>query len=120
MIIGLAAGLIPYFAILWLKPLFGYDDALDTFGIHAIGGTLGAILTGLLADPSVNSYVPKLNHPLVIEQFKAVGVTLMLAVGGTLIAAYITKLLVGLRVSEEVEIQGLDINEHGEEGYNPA
>lgn len=118
MIIGVLAGIIPFFAVTWLKPLLKYDDALDTFGVHAVGGTLGAILTGLLADKSVNSYVPTLNHPLVIEQLKAVGVTLVLAIVGTIIAAYITKLLVGLRPTEEVERVGLDESEHGEVGYH--
>lgn len=118
MIIGLAAGIVPFFAVTWLKPLFGYDDALDTFGVHAIGGTLGAILTGFLADKSVNSYVPTLNHPLVIEQLKAVGITIGLAVVGTIVAAYITKSLVGLRPAEEVERAGLDESEHGEIGYH--
>jgi Amt family ammonium transporter len=124
MIVGIAAGLIPFFAVTWLKPLLKYDDALDTFGVHAIGGTLGAILTGLLCDPSVNSLVPKqtngvANHVAqTIEQLKAVGVTIALAVVGTIIAAYVTKLLVGLRPTEEVEIAGLDVAEHGEEGYH--
>jgi len=118
MIIGIAAGLIPYFAVIWLKPLLGYDDALDTFGVHAIGGTLGAILTGLLADKSVNSFVPDPGHALVIEQLKAVGITIVLAVVGTIVAAYITKALVGLRPTEEVEMAGLDESEHGEVGYH--
>jgi Amt family ammonium transporter len=118
MIIGVLAGLIPYFAVIWLKPIFKYDDALDTFGVHAIGGTLGAILTGILADKSVNSFVPDPGHPLVIEQLKAVGITIALAVVGTIIAAYITKALVGLRPTEEVEMAGLDVAEHGEEGYH--
>jgi Amt family ammonium transporter len=118
MIIGVLAGLIPYFAVIWLKPIFKYDDALDTFGVHAIGGTLGAILTGILADKNVNSFVPDPGHPLVIEQLKAVGITIALAVVGTIIAAYITKALVGLRPTEEVEMAGLDVAEHGEEGYH--
>ncbi len=125
MIIGVAAGLIPYFAVIALKPLFKYDDALDTFGVHAIGGTLGAILTGLLCDTSVNSLIPlqtaeKLadHGAQTIEQLKAVGVTIVLAVVGTLVCALITKVVVGLRVSEEVEIAGLDVSEHGEEGYH--
>jgi len=118
MIIGVLAGIVPFFAVTWLKPLFKYDDALDTFGVHAIGGTLGALLTGILADKSVNSLVPDAGHALVIEQFKAVIVTIVLAVVGTAIAAFVTKLLVGLRVSEEVEIAGLDVAEHGEEGYH--
>jgi len=125
MIIGVAAGLIPYFAVIGLKPLFKYDDALDTFGVHAIGGTLGAIMTGFLCDTSINSLIPmqtadKLaaHGAQTVEQLKAVGVTIVLAVVGTLVAAFITKILVGLRVSEEVEVAGLDISEHGEEGYH--
>jgi Amt family ammonium transporter len=118
MIIGVLAGIIPFFAVTWLKPLLKYDDALDTFGVHAVGGTLGAILTGILADKSVNSFVPDPGHALVIEQLKAVGVTLVLAIVGTIIAAYVTKLLVGLRPSEEVEVVGLDESEHGEIGYH--
>jgi Amt family ammonium transporter len=118
MIIGLAAGIVPFFAVTWLKPLLGYDDALDTFGVHAIGGTMGAILTGVLADRTVNSLIPTADNMLqTIEQLKAVGVTIVLAVVGTLIAAGITQLLVGLRVSPEVESEGLDVAEHGEEGY---
>ena len=122
-LIGIAAGTIPWFMCYKVKGWLGYDDALDTFGVHAIGGTVGAILTGVLCDASVNSLVPMqtngvANHVAqVIEQFKAVGVTLVLSIVGTIIAAYITKALVGLRVSDEVEVQGLDINEHGEEGY---
>jgi Amt family ammonium transporter len=116
--IGLAAGIVPFFAVTWLKPLFGYDDALDTFGVHAIGGTMGAILTGVLCDRSVSSLIPMANNTLqTIEQLKAVGVTIVLAVVGTLIAAGITHILVGLRVSPEVESEGLDVSEHGEEGY---
>jgi Amt family ammonium transporter len=116
--IGLAAGIVPFFAVTWLKPLLGYDDALDTFGVHAVGGTLGAILTGVLADREVNSLIPTANNVLqTIEQLKAVGVTIALAVVGTLVAALITKVLFGLRVSPEVESEGLDVAEHGEEGY---
>lgn len=122
-IIGIAAGTIPWFMCYKVKGWLGYDDALDTFGVHAIGGTVGAIMTGLLCDASVNPLVPMqtngiANHMAqVMEQFKAVGVTLVLSVVGTIVAAYITKALVGLRPTEEVERAGLDISEHGEEGY---
>ena len=124
--IGIAAGIIPWFFCYKVKGWFGYDDALDTFGVHAIGGTTGAIMTGMLARNSVNAnlatnlkgYVTdSCFQPLVWEQLKAVGITLVLAVVGTIVIAYITKALVGLRPSEEVEISGLDIAEHGEEGY---
>jgi Amt family ammonium transporter len=122
-IIGIAAGTIPWFFCYKVKGWLGMDDALDAWSVHGIGGMTGAILTGLLCDASVNSLVPMqtggvANHVLqVIEQLKAVGVTIVLTLVGTTIAALVTKALVGLRVSEEVEIAGLDINEHGEEGY---
>jgi Amt family ammonium transporter len=123
-IIGIAAGTIPWFMCYKVKGWLGYDDALDTFGVHAIGGTVGAILTGLLCDVSVNSLIPMQTNGVadhakqVIEQLKAVGVTITLSVVGTLIAAYITKVLVGLRPTEEVEMVGLDESEHGEVGYH--
>src|ERR1019366_2799683 len=106
-----------------------YDDALDTFGVHAIGGTLGAIMTGMLARNSVNgnlatnlkAYVTdSCFQPLVWEQVKAVAITIVLSVVGTIVIAYITKMLVGLRPTEEVEVTGLDESEHGELGYHDA
>jgi ammonium transporter, Amt family len=116
-IIGVLAGIIPYFAVAYLKKLLGYDDALDTFGVHGVGGTLGAILTGVFADESVNSVVGGLKEGLLLEQIKAVGVTIVWSVVATAIIAYIVKALIGLRPSPEVERQGLDQAEHGEEGY---
>jgi ammonium transporter, Amt family len=131
MIIGVAAGLIPYFAVVKLKGWLGYDDALDTFGVHAIGGTLGALMTGFLATSSVNGNLTDANtyaktnglykligNGLWIEQVKAIGITLVLAIVGTVVIAYIVKAVVGLRASEEVETVGLDLAEHGEEGYH--
>jgi len=124
-IIGIAAGLIPYFAVVKLKGWLGYDDALDTFGVHAVGGTLGALLTGFLATPSVNANLSTnlkdiVGKTLWIEQIKAISLTLVLAVVGTTVIAYIVKAVVGLRASEEVETVGLDLAEHGEEGYHGA
>ncbi len=125
--IGLAAGTICWFMCYKVKGWFGYDDALDTFGVHAIGGTVGAIMTGMLARNAVNAnlatnlkaYVTdSWFQPLVKEQIKAVAITIVLSVIGTLVIAFITKLLVGLRVSEEVEEVGLDESEHGEVGYH--
>ena len=121
-IIGIFAGLVPFFACVKLKAKFGYDDALDTFGVHAVGGTLGAFLTGVLATHAVNPNLGiNLNgivgKTLWLEQLKAIGLTLILAVVGTSILAYIIKAVIGLRPTPEVERQGLDINEHGEEGY---
>jgi Amt family ammonium transporter len=127
LLIGVAAGLIPWFFCFKVKSWFGYDDALDTFGVHAIGGTIGALLTGFLARNRANpnlatnlklQVTDHLFQPLVWEQIKAVGVTLALAVVGTLIIAFVVKAIVGLRPSEEVETIGLDLCEHGEEGYH--
>jgi len=143
-IIGIAAGLIPWFFCYKVKAWFGYDDALDTFGVHAIGGTIGAFLTGVLADANVNSNTANnladvgnkmdlanyatqnglaqaiANHTQWIAQVKAIGVTLVLAILGTIIVAYIVKATIGLRADEEVETVGLDLAEHGEEGYHGA
>lgn len=118
MFIGLAAGIVPYFAIAKLKAWLGYDDALDTFGVHGVGGTLGALLTGVFADPSVNSAVTAVKSGLVLNQIKAILVTLVLSVVATAVIAFVVKALVGLRPSEEVETIGLDLSDHGEEGYH--
>jgi Amt family ammonium transporter len=126
-IIGVVAGLVPWFFCYKVKGWFGYDDALDTFGVHAVGGTIGAVLTGVLARNSANanlatnlkSYVTDTAlQPLVFEQLKAIGVTLVLAISGTIVIAYIVKAVVGLRPSEDVESIGLDLAEHEEEGYH--
>lgn len=124
-IIGVAAGLVPFFACWKLKAMLGYDDALDTFGVHAVGGTLGAFLTGILATSSVNSNLDTnlkgiIGKTLWIEQLKAMAVTIILAVVMTAIIAAIVKAVVGLRPSAEVETNGLDLAEHGEEGYHGA
>src|SRR5437773_3755321 len=127
--IGIAAGLIPWFFCYKVKSWFGYDDALDTFGVHAVGGTLGAFLTGVLARNDANANLAtfldkqvtgSIFQPLVWEQLKAIGVTLVLATVGTAIIAFVVKAVIGLRPSEEVEVAGLDLNEHGEEGYHAA
>ena len=100
---------------------FGYDDALDTFGVHAVGGTLGAFLTGVFASPSVNPNLTRLaDRSIWLEQLKAIGVTIALAVIGTAVIGFLVNALIGLRIAPEVERQGLDINEHGEEGYMTA
>lgn len=116
-IMGIVAGFVPYLAVAHLKKMLGYDDALDTFGVHGVGGTLGAILTGIFADEKVNSVVGGLKDGLLVEQLKAVGLTIVWSVAATAIVAFIVKAVVGLRVSPEVESAGLDISEHGEEGY---
>src|SRR5947209_1026029 len=117
-IIGVAAGLVPFFACTKLKAWLGYDDALDTFGVHAVGGTLGAFLTGLFATATVNPNVSKIApHVLWVEQLKVIGVTIVLAVVGSTIIGLLVDTVIGLRIAPEIERQGLDINEHGEEGY---
>ena len=125
LIIGLAAGIVPWFFCYKVKSWFGYDDALDTFGVHAVGGTLGALLTGFLATPTVNGNLNTnlkdiVGKTLWIEQLKAIGLTLALAIIGTVVIAFIVKAILGLRPSAEVETVGLDLSEHGEEGYHQA
>jgi Amt family ammonium transporter len=116
-IMGVLAGAVPFFAVAYLKKWLGYDDALDTFGVHGVGGTMGAILTGVFADESVNSVVGPLKEGLVANQLKAVVLTIVWTVVATTIIAFIVKAVIGLRASPEVESSGLDITEHGEEGY---
>lgn len=131
MIIGLLAAIVPYIFVVFVKGAFGYDDALDTFGVHAVGGTLGAILTGILATSSVNGNLTDANsyakanglYKLVAEggllgqQLKAVAITLVLSIVGTVIIAMVVKVIIGLRPTPEAESQGLDITDHSEEGY---
>jgi Amt family ammonium transporter len=120
MLIGVLAGLIPFLACWKLKNWLGYDDALDTFGVHGVGGTLGALMTGLLATPKANPVVENVAQGLLLAQIKAILVTIFLSVVATTILALLVKATVGLRVSEEVEVAGLDLSEHGEEGYHQA
>jgi Amt family ammonium transporter len=116
-IIGVLAGIIPFLAVAYLKKMLGYDDALDTFGVHGVGGTLGAILTGVFADEKANSIVAGLKEGLLMNQLKAVALTIVWSVVATAVIAFIVKMVVGLRVSTEVEQTGLDQPEHGESGY---
>lgn len=117
---------VRFFACIKLKSWLGYDDALDTFGVHAVGGTISALLTGLLARTFANSNLTtnlgafvtnRIFQPLAFEQLKAMGVTLAMAITGTIVIAFGVKALIGLRPSAEEEVQGLDIAEYGEEGY---
>ncbi|HTI72423.1 MAG TPA: ammonium transporter [Candidatus Limnocylindria bacterium] len=126
-IVGILAGAIPYLACAFLKAKLGYDDALDTFGVHAVGGTLGAFITGVLARNSANANLAtnlgkivtdSPGQPLVMEQLKAMAVTVLLAVVATAILGFALKFTIGLRPTEDVENQGLDLAEHGEEGYH--
>ena len=133
-IIGVAAGILPFFACTKLKSWLGYDDALDTFGIHAVGGTLGAFLTGVFATANVNPNLAAtsgstvnaatqnglariVGHMLWLDQLKAIVVTIVVAVVGSAIIGAIVRGVIGLRIAPEIERQGLDINQHGEEGY---
>jgi Amt family ammonium transporter len=113
----LLAGIVPFLAVSYLKKILGYDDALDTFGVHGVGGTMGAILTGVFADEKVNSVVGGLKEGLLVAQLKACALTIVWSVVATVIIAYIVKFTVGLRPTPEVESAGLDTSEHGEEGY---
>jgi Amt family ammonium transporter len=122
-IVGVLAGTVPYFACTKLKAWLKYDDALDTFGVHGVGGTMGALLTGFLATPQAN---PNLNTNLAqivgktlwLEQLKAIGLTIALALTGTLILAYLVKAAIGLRPAPDSEEMGLDDVDHGEAGYH--
>jgi Amt family ammonium transporter len=118
--IGIAAGVIPFYAVAKLKPMFGYDDTLDAFGIHGIGGTIGAILTGVFADPAINGAKGLLygNPGQLLTQLIAVAVTLVYSGVMTFIIFMIIKAVVGLRVGAEEETIGLDESEHGERAYN--
>lgn len=120
-IIGVLAGIVPFLACAYLKKALGYDDSLDTFGVHGVGGTLGAILTGVFADPAANSVLGEagmnLMPGLLMNQLKAVGLTIAWSVIATIVIAVIVKVVIGLRPSLDQERQGLDITEHGEEGY---
>jgi Amt family ammonium transporter len=122
-IIGVFAGAIPYLACTKLKSMLKYDDALDTFGVHGVGGTLGALLTGFLATPEVNANLNTnlasiIGKTLFVEQLKAMGLTIVLAVGGTAVIALIVKAVLGLRPTPENEESGLDDSDHGEAGYH--
>jgi Amt family ammonium transporter len=135
MIIGVIAGIVCYLACTKLKGMLKYDDALDTFGVHAVGGTVGALVTGVFADASVNGNLlgscPQANglavkvgeafvlnkSGLIMAQLKAMGLTIALSVVATIVIAYIVKAVVGLRPTAENESIGLDLSDHGEEGY---
>jgi Amt family ammonium transporter len=122
-LIGLVAGVVPFLACTKLKAWLKYDDALDTFGVHGVGGTLGALLTGFLASPTANANLSTnlagiVGKTLWLEQVKAIGVTLVLAIGGSTVIAYALKLVMGLRASPMAEELGLDDVDHGEQAYH--
>ena len=127
--IGLIAGVVCYHMVATVKMRFGYDDSLDAFGVHGAGGTLGAVLTGVFASSAINpifknaqgnalpSGLLEGNAHQLINQLVGIGMSWALAIVGTLVALKIVDLTLGLRVEEEQEIQGLDLTQHGEEGY---
>src|SRR5579872_6129521 len=130
MLIGLITGILCYFMVARVKARYGYDDSLDAFGVHGAGGTIGAILTGIFAVSAVNPIFKDSNgnalasgliegnaHQLV-NQVIGVGIAWALAIVGTLGILVLVDKLIGLRVSPEHEIQGLDLSQHGEEGYD--
>lgn len=119
-LLGAIASVVCYFFVAKVKAKFGYDDALDAFGIHGVGGIVGAIGTGIV-------YSPALGGPggedfamgaQLVTQVTAVVATIVISTVGTVIAMYIAKAITGLRVDEESEVNGLDISEHGERAYN--
>jgi Amt family ammonium transporter len=128
-IIGLLAGIVPYLAVTKLKIMLGYDDSLDAFGVHGVGGTLGALLTGIFADAAINPAINttfKVGDKVIplqggssqfINQAMAAGTTIIASAVITFILLKVVDALVGLRVNEDEEARGLDVSLHGEEGY---
>jgi Amt family ammonium transporter len=127
--IGLVAGVGCYFMVAKVKSRFGYDDTLDAFGVHGAGGTIGALLTGVFASSAINpifkdakgavqpSGLIEGNAHQILNQLVGVGIAWVLAIVGTLVILKVVDLTIGVRVPEEQEIQGLDLSQHGEEGY---
>jgi Amt family ammonium transporter len=119
-VLGAVASVVCFLAVTKLKPRLGYDDALDTFGIHGIGGMVGAIGTGLVNDAMFGGPANggKALAAQLVVQVETVAATIVWAAVGTAIAIYLAKLVTGLRVSPDVEREGLDLGEHGERAYN--
>ena len=130
LIIGFIAGILCYLMVAKVKARIGYDDSLDAFGVHGVGGTIGAILTGVFAVSAVNPILKDSNGNVIasgliegnahqlLNQLAGVAIAWVLGIVGTLAILLVVDKLVGLRVSPENEIQGLDLSQHGEEGYN--
>jgi Amt family ammonium transporter len=127
--IGAIAGVLCYTMVAKVKTRFGYDDTLDAFGVHGAGGTAGALLTGIFASSAVNPVLKDAsgnilalgliegNARQLLNQFVGVAIAWALAIVGTLFILKLVDTVIGLRVPEEHEIQGLDLTQHGEEGY---
>ncbi|MGO8917716.1 MAG: ammonia channel protein, partial [Stellaceae bacterium] len=114
--IGVAAGIVCYWGVTSLKHFFGYDDALDAFGVHAVGGATGAILTGVFAIEAYGGTAGLIegNPGQVVNQLIGIGSVFVYDVVVTLIILKIVDMVIGLRVSEDVEREGLDLALHGE------
>ncbi|MGC9292188.1 MAG: ammonium transporter [Acidobacteriaceae bacterium] len=130
LLIGFLAGLFCFFMVVKVKGRFGYDDSLDAFGVHGAGGTLGALLTGVFASSAINpifkdaqgrtlpSGILEGNPHQFLNQCVGVAIAWVLSIAGTLVLLKFVDLVIGLRVTKEQEIEGLDITQHGEEGYD--
>ena len=130
LLIGALAGVFCFFMVTAVKSKFGYDDSLDAFGVHGAGGTLGALMTGVFATSAVNTNLQDASgkvlglglvdgHPgQVLNQAIGVAISWGLAIVGTLIILKICDMTLGLRVTPDQELEGLDVSMHGEEGYN--
>jgi ammonium transporter, Amt family len=129
--IGLIAGFFCSFMVFKVKSIFGYDDSLDAFGVHGAGGTLGAVLTGIFATAIINPIYGKdaSGNPIptgaidghwgqILNQLAGVGIAWGISIVGTLILLFLVDKIIGLRVSAEHEVAGLDLSQHGEEGYD--
>jgi ammonium transporter, Amt family len=126
LVIGFIAGIVCYLMVTKVKSAFGYDDALDAFGVHGAGGTIGALLTGVFAQQAINPIFGA-GKPVggldghwgqIGNQLVGVAVAWGFALVGSIVLLKVTDLITGIRVSEEHEIEGLDITQHGEEAYN--
>jgi len=130
LVIGLVAGIVCYLMVTKVKSRFGYDDSLDAFGVHGAGGTVGALLTGVFASSMINPIFKDITgrpSPVglidghagqLVNQSLGVLISWSLAIAGSLVILKVVDVLVGLRVPPEHEVQGLDVSQHGEEGYN--
>ncbi len=122
-LMGLAVGVVCYLACTALKSRFGYDDSLDVFGVHGVGGTLGAVLTGVFATRATGAFTDGKplglleGGPVLLSQLIAVIITWVLAITATFVILKVLDALMGLRVDRAAEIEGLDLSQHGEEGY---
>jgi Amt family ammonium transporter len=125
LVIGLVAGVFCYLMVTKIKMIFGYDDALDAFGVHGAGGTIGALLTGVFAQSVINPIFGT-GKPVggldghwsqVGNQLVGVLIAWGFALVGTVVILKITDLITGFRVTEEQEVEGLDVTQHGEEAY---